>query len=119
MQKIYPDLLAHRLNFDAIVFFGCTLKELQIIASLSLVVCIILLGTLMRCLLHLFMLGVGLAFPAALGLTALIALTFQKFKHGKPKGYIKQRFLLALEHYGLYKTPFIRRSGAWSLGRRL
>jgi conjugative transfer region protein (TIGR03750 family) len=112
-----PDLLAHRLNFDANVFCGCTMKEMQVIALVSLISCIFILGSLMKCLINLFLVGVGLAFPVAVGLGWVIAHAFQRAKQGKPKGYWKQRFLLSLEDIGFMPALYVRRSGYWSVGR--
>jgi conjugative transfer region protein (TIGR03750 family) len=118
MQKTHkPDLLAHRLNFDAVVFCGCTMKEMQVISVVSLISGILILGSLMKWLIDLFLVGVGLAFPTAVGMSWILAHAFQKAKQGKPKGYWKQRFLLALEAIGFMPTLYVRRSGYWSVGR--
>src|SRR5688572_25920247 len=114
-----PDLLPNRLNFDAVVFCGCTLHEMRLIALCSLALCIIMLSLLTHCLFGMLLIGVGLAFPAALGMSAVVAMAFQKAKQGRPKGYVKQCVLLWCEDHGLFKTPFIRRSGRWSIGRTL
>lgn len=118
MKKLeVSDVLATRLNFDAVVFCGCTMKEMQAIGSISLMVCMFMLGSLMEVLIHLFLVGVGLAFPAAVGLSWFVAQIFQRVKQGKPKGYWKQRLLLALEDGYLMPSLYIRRSGYWSVGR--
>jgi conjugative transfer region protein (TIGR03750 family) len=119
MQQEMPDLLPNRLNFDTIIFSGCTMKELQLIASASLIGCMVLLGFLTKCLFGMLLIGVGLAFPTAIGVAWFIALMLQKAKQGKPKGYLKQSFLIHCETMGIYQAPYIRRSGHWSLGRRL
>lgn len=118
MHHDIPDLLPNRLNFDAIIFLGCTMKELQVIALTSLIGCFLLLGTLTYWLLGMVLIGIGLSFPTCVAVTWLIAQAFQKAKQGKPKGYMKQRFLIRCENAGLYKTPYTRRSGRWSIGRR-
>jgi conjugative transfer region protein (TIGR03750 family) len=112
-----PDVLAHRLNFDAVVFCGCTMKEMQAIGLISLSSCILVLGTLMKALIDLFLVGVGLAFPAAVGLSWVVAHLFQRVKQGKPKGYWKQRLLLAFDDMGIMPPLYVRRSGYWSVGR--
>lgn len=114
-----PDILPNRLNFDAIVFCGCTMKEMQVIAIFSLVTCIFLFGSFTKALFDMFLIGTGLAFPAAVGMSWGIALVFQRTKQGKPKGYLKQRILLCLEDYGLMPAIYIRRSGKWSVGRTI
>jgi conjugative transfer region protein (TIGR03750 family) len=112
-----PDLLATRLNFDAVVFCGCTMKEMQAIGSISLIVCIFILGSLMKALVDLFLIGVGLAFPTAVGLSWVVAHLFQRIKQGKPKGYWKQKCLLTLEDWHFMPPLYVRRSGYWSVGR--
>lgn len=116
-QKSMPDLLPNRLNFDAIVFCGCTMKEMQVIVFISLSFCILTLGFLTKCLFNMFLVGTGLAFPAGVGLSWVIALFIQRIKQGKPKGYMKQRFLLWCEDMGILSPVYIRRSGKWSVGR--
>lgn len=112
------DLLAQRLNFDPAVFCGCTMKEMQIIGVNSLIICILLLGLLTKCILDMFMVGVGLAFPLAVGMSWGMALMLQQAKYGKPKGHVKQRFLLWCEDKGLTPAIYTRRSGRWSVGRK-
>ncbi len=113
------DFLPNRLNFDVVVFSGCTMKEMQILVLVTLMFSIGVLGGLTKCLISMFLIGVGLSFPATFGLTWFTARLFQKLKQGKPKGYVKQAFLLWCENQGLLKTPYIRRSGVWSIGRKL
>jgi conjugative transfer region protein (TIGR03750 family) len=112
-----PDLLPNRLNFDAVVFAGCTMKEMQVIAIATLVSCIVLLGFLTQCLFGMFLIGVGLAFPIGVGVAWVIAHAFQRAKQGKPKGFIKQRLILWVEDKGFIAPIYLRRSGKWSVGR--
>ncbi len=114
-----PDILPNRLNFDAVVFCGCSMKEMQVIAFVSLIVCILFFGTILKLITHMFMIGVGLAFPAAVGMSWCLALLFQKAKYGKPKGFVKQGILLWLEDNHLISPVYIRHHGKWSVGRRL
>lgn len=119
MRDEMPDLLPNRLNFDTIIFSGCTMKELQIFAIVSLISCMLILGFLTKCFFNMVLIGVGLAFPTAIGVAWFMAVIFQKAKQGKPKGYVKQAFLIYCEATGIYKSPYTRRSGKWSLGRRI
>jgi len=113
------DFLPNRLNFDAVLCFGCTFKELQAIALSSLIICILIVSVITKLLLGMWLIGVGLAFPSCVALTWLVAIFFQKKKQGKPKGFVRQAFLLWLEDKGLFKTPFVRYTGPWSIGRRM
>jgi len=117
MEK--PDLLPNRLNFDAVVFCGCTMKEMQVIAMVSLSVCITVLGFLTLFLFNMFLVGVGLAFPIGVGVSWVIAHVFQQAKQGKPKGYVKQRLILWAEDNHFMSDIYLRRSGKWSVGRRI
>lgn len=111
------DFLPNRLNFDAIVFAGCTMQELQIITISNLVINIILFGSITKLLFGMFLVGMGIAFPTTVGTTWCIAKILQRLKQGKPKGYVKQSILLWCENKGFLQTPFIRRSGKWTVGR--
>jgi conjugative transfer region protein (TIGR03750 family) len=112
-----PDLLPNRLNFDAIVFCGCTMKEMQVIAISCISLCVVTLGFLTKLLFNMFLIGVGLAFPIGVGVTWSVAMLFQRAKQGKPKGYIKQWLLLWCEDKRLLPAIYLRRSGKWSVGR--
>ncbi len=118
MNDNLPDLLAHRLNFDAVVFCGCTMKEMQAIAIVSLTLSSIVLGVLTKLLINMLLIGVGIAFPVAVGMTWSTAHVLQKIKQGKPPGYLKQVFLLQCERLGIMSAIYITRSGKWSVGRK-
>ncbi len=114
------DLLANRLNYDAVVFKGCTMNELLIISALCIGLTSILLAILIQIIFGNFIYGIALGFLIGGGLTYLICTLFEKIRRGQEKGYIQQ--LIALK---LYKTGFlinkemIRRSGSWMIGRYL
>jgi conjugative transfer region protein (TIGR03750 family) len=112
------DLLAHRLNFDAVVFCSCTMKEMQVIAVVCLTLSIITLGCLTKLLINMFLVGVGVAFPLTVVESWAVALIVQRLKQGKPKGYVKQTLLLWCEDHGLMPSIYLRRSGKWSIERR-
>jgi conjugative transfer region protein (TIGR03750 family) len=114
-----PDLLPNRLNFDAVVFCNCTMKELQWMAIGSLTLCILVLGICMKLIINMFLVGVAFAFPISVGITWMIAAWFQRVKQGRPKGYLKQRLLLWGEDKGFMPAIYVHRSGKWSVGRML
>ena len=113
------EFIPNRLNFEVIAFCNCTMKEMQLIAIASLIGCILFLGFLTEFLFGMFLIGVGIAFPTTVGVAWFIAKLFQKAKQGKPKGYLKKKFLLWLEDMKIMKSPYIRFSGKWSVGRRM
>lgn len=117
MYEEMPDILASRLNFDVIAFRGNTRKEMIVIALISLALTVVMLGTIAKCLIGMFLVGVGLSFPAAIPVGWIFATIMQNLKDGKPKGYIKQQFQLWLEDQGIQSSPFIRYSGKWSVRR--
>lgn len=93
------------------------MKEMRFIAITSLTICILTLGFFMKWLVNMFLIGMGLAFPVAVGLSFVIATLFQKAKQGKPKDFVEQSILLWLEDKGLRQSWFIRCSGKLMVGR--
>ncbi len=111
------DMLPNRLNFDAIIFCGCTMKELQKLVMVSFFGSLFLFGFIAKALIGMFLIGVALAFPLTVVFTWMGALMLQRIKQGKPKGYLKQAWRLFLERKGVLPSPFTTRSGKWSVGR--
>ena len=110
------DILADRLNVEPAIFKGCSSSELGLIVSVAAFIWLpvsLLLAGLMGAV----TMGFGLA---GIGIVATVLITagvFQRLKRGRPDGYYQQRFLITLSEYGLRRAPFIRRSGAWDIGR--
>jgi conjugative transfer region protein (TIGR03750 family) len=119
MIEEMPDILASRLNFDVIAFRGNTRQEMMMISVLSLAITVFILGGLAKLILGMFLVGLGLSFPAAIPVGWILATIMQKLKSGKPKGYVKQKFLIWLEDQGIKKSPFIRHDGGWTVKRLL
>ena len=117
MYDDIPDILASRLNFDVVAFRGNTRQEMMVIGLVSLVITVLMLGTISKLLFGMFLVGVGLSFPAAIPVGWIFSTVMQKLKDGKPKGYVKQSFQLWLEKQGIKSSPFIRYSGKWSVRR--
>lgn len=114
-----PDLLPNRLNADAVVFLGCTMKELQWIVIGTLVGSVTILGTLAAVFLNMFMVGAALSFPVTVAFTWIFAKLLQRLKQGKAKGYLKQRMWRFLVDVMSVESPYVRREDKWSLGRYL
>ncbi len=119
MQTELPDILASRLNFDVIAFRGNTRQEMIVIGLISLGLTSLTLASLTKIFLGMLLVGVGLSFPLSIPVGWAFATIMQKFKDGKPKGYVKQRFLLWCENQGIRQSPYIRHSGKWSVRRFL
>jgi conjugative transfer region protein (TIGR03750 family) len=61
--------------------------------------------------------GFGLAGAGVVGTVVAMASLFQRLKRNRPDGYYQQRFVIWLDDRGLRRAPFVRRSGAWDIGR--
>ena len=110
------DILADRLNVEPAIFKGCSSSELGIIVGVAVLVWLpvsLLLAGLMGAV----TMGFGLAGVGVVGTVIVIASLFQRLKRGRPDGYYQQQASIWLSDKGLRRAPFIRRSGAWDIGR--
>ncbi len=111
------DILADRLNAEPAIFKGCSSSELGIIVGVAaliwLPVTLLLAG-----LLGAVTMGFGIAGMGVVATVIVMASLFQRLKRGRPDGHYQQRFSIWLSDLGLRRSPFIRRSGAWDIGRR-
>lgn len=110
------DLLAERLNAEPVVFKGCSSLELGVITGMSalvwLPVCLLLAG-----LMGALTMGFGFAAVGVVMTAVGMAGVFQRLKRGRPDGYYRQRIVIWLDGRGLCRAGFVRRSGAWDIGR--
>ncbi|MCP4993459.1 MAG: TIGR03750 family conjugal transfer protein [Gammaproteobacteria bacterium] len=110
------DILADRLNAEPAIFKGCSSSELGIIVGVAalfwLPVSLLLAG-----LLGAVTMGFGIAGVGVVTTVIGIASLFQRLKRGRPDGHYQQRFRIWLSDHRLYRPLFIRRSGAWDIGR--
>lgn len=118
MNESSQDLLLNRINFDPIVFMGCSEREI-FIAMMGTGSTLLGAGGLLGflCLGSIFsgvIIGFFLSVPVVFGVLWLIGL----IKRDQEPGYLQQRITDALEKHHLVKSPIIRRSGPWSTGRR-
>lgn len=110
------DILADRLNVEPTIFKGCSSSELGIIVIVAALVWLpfsLLLAGLMGAV----TMGFGMAGVGVVGSVILGASLLQRLKRGRPDGYYQQQFAIWLADHGLRRTRFIRRSGAWDIGR--
>ena len=110
------DILADRLNVEPVIFKGCSSSELGVIVGVAALVWLpvsLLLAGLMGAV----TMGFGLAGIGVVGTVIVMASVFQRLKRGRPDGYYQQQFTIWLSDHGLRRAPFIRRSGAWDIGR--
>jgi len=110
------DILADRLNAEPAIFKGCSSSELGVIVGVAalvwLPVSLILAG-----LAGAVTMGFGIAGVGIVATVLLMASLFQRLKRNRPDGYYQQRIVLWLDDQGLRRSPFVRRSGAWDIGR--
>jgi conjugative transfer region protein (TIGR03750 family) len=110
------DILADRLNVEPAIFKGCSASELGVIVGVAAAIWLPL-SLLIAGLAGAITMGFGLA---GIGIVATVLVTangFQRLKRNRPDGYYQQRLILWLDEVGLRRAPFVRRSGAWDIGR--
>ena len=112
------DILADRLNAEPAIFKGCSSSELGIIVGVAALVWLPV-SLLLTGLMGAVTMGFGVAAIGVVGTVILMAGLFQRLKRGRPDGYYQQQTALWLSDHGLRRTSFIRRSGAWDIGRTL
>ena len=61
--------------------------------------------------------GFGLAGVGVVATVVVCATIFQRIKRGRPEGYYQQQIQIRLHDLGLRRSPWVRRSGAWDIGR--
>ena len=110
------DILADRLNAQPAIFKGCSSSELGVIVGVAalvwLPVSLILAG-----LAGAVTMGFGMAGIGIVATVLVMASLFQRLKRNRPDGYYQQQVVLWLDDRGLKRSPFVRRSGAWDIGR--
>lgn len=110
------NILADRLNVEPAIFKGCSSSELGIIVTLA-VLLWLPLSVLLAWAMGAPSMGLGIAGMAIVGTVVVTASVFQRLKRGRPDGYYQQQFTFGLSKLGLRRSPFICRSGSWSIGR--
>jgi conjugative transfer region protein (TIGR03750 family) len=75
------------------------------------------LSLLLAWLLGAITMGFGIAGVGVVGTVVVCATLFQRIKRGRPEGYYQQRIRIRLHDLGLRRSPWVRRSGAWDIGR--
>ena len=110
------DILANRLNAEPAIFKGCSSSELGIIVGVAALIWLpvsLLLAGLMGAV----TMGFGIAGVGVVATVIVTAGLFQRLKRGRPEGYYQQRIVIRLDDLGLRRSPFIRCSGTWDIGR--
>ena len=110
------ETLADRLNAEPVIFKGCSSSELGMIVGVSAVVWLPL-SLLLAWLLGAITMGFGFAGVGVVVTVVVCATLFQRVKRGRPEGYYQQQIRIFLHDRGLRRSPWVRRSGAWDIGR--
>jgi len=110
------EILADRLNAEPVIFRGCSSSELGMIVGVS-VLLWLPLSLLLAWLLGAITMGFGIAGVGVVATVVVCATLFQRIKRGRPEGYYQQRIRIRLHDLGLRRSPWVRRSGAWDIGR--
>lgn len=110
-------VLPERLNAEPPIFKSCTSTELITLAIGALVVWIPL-GALLAWLLGALPMMLGIAGIGTVVSVLVAASVLQRLKRNRPEGYYQLKVHVCLHDHGLKRSPFIRRSGYWDLGRR-
>lgn len=110
------DILADRLNAEPAIFKGCSSSELGVIVGVAALVWLPV-SLILAWLAGAVTMGFGIAGVGIVATVLLMASLFQRLKRNRPDGYYQQRIVLWLDDQGLRRSPFVRRSGAWDIGR--
>ena len=110
------DILADRLNAEPAIFKGCSSSELGVIVGVAALVWLPV-SLILAWLAGAVTMGFGIAGVGIVATVLLMASLFQRLKRNRPDGYYQQQIVLWLDERGLKRSPFVRRSGAWDIGR--
>ncbi len=110
------DILADRLNAEPAIFKGCSSSELGVIVGVAALVWLPV-SLMLAGLAGAVTMGFGIAGVGIVASVLLMASLFQRLKRNRPDGYYQQQIVIWLDDRGLKRSPFVRRSGAWDVGR--
>jgi conjugative transfer region protein (TIGR03750 family) len=110
------DILADRLNVEPAIFMGCSSSELGVIVGVAALIWLPV-SLLLAWLMGAVTMGFGIAGVGVVATVIVTASLFQRLKRGRPDGYYQQQIMIWLDDHGLRRSSFVRRSGAWYIGR--
>jgi conjugative transfer region protein (TIGR03750 family) len=113
------DMLVNRLNFDPVVYKGCTEKEILLVVLITALPLCLLFGIFGYLLWQNIFFGILIGGILGIGGVFAALNLVQRLKRDKEPGYLQQALFYKLEQKHLLKTPVIRRSGVWMIGRYL
>lgn len=118
ITDINVDLKSDRLNDDVVLFMSCTLQELLVVIGMSLVLGMFFGLVMMKILVGSFVWGLPVGIVFFFIFFFILVYRFSKLKRDKPAGYYQQYLRIKLSKVGLYKSPYLMRTGKWSTERR-
>ena len=110
------DILADRLNVEPAIFKGCSSSELGVIVGVAALIWLPV-SILLAWLMGVATMGFGIAGIGVVATVMVMARVFQGLKRGRPDGYYQQQVMIWLDERGIRCAPFVRRTGAWDIGR--
>jgi conjugative transfer region protein (TIGR03750 family) len=110
------DILAERLNAQPAIFRGCSAGELGVIAGAAALIWLPL-SLVLAGLAGAITMGFGIAGLGIVATVLAIASLFQRLKRNRPDGYYQQQFIVWLGQRRWRRSPFVRRTGYWDIGR--
>jgi conjugative transfer region protein (TIGR03750 family) len=111
-------LLAERLNSEPPVSRGCSVIEILTILGGAVGVWLPL-GAILGAWQGATQLGLAFGVIAIVLTLAGVPSILQRMKRDRPYGYYQHWFAVRLHDLSVLRSPYIRRSGGWDLGRRL
>ena len=111
------DLKTDRLNHKVSLYRDDTLPDILERLQFSLLISKITIGSLSLVMYKSILIGIALSFPMSFLLSQLFICSLQKLKIGKPYGYYQQLVRLRLCDSRVLSSPYVRRTGAWRIGR--
>lgn len=115
-RKECNELLPIRLNAEPSIFRGCSLSELMLLVTIG-GIALVPISIIVCGLFGYLMMGVGIGLLLVIGWVVVGATVLQRLKRGRPLGYYQLRLRLWLEDLRLIRSPFIRQSRVWDIGR--
>ena len=110
------DILADRLNVEPAIFKGCSSSELGVIVGVAALIWLPV-SLFLAWLMGAVTMGFGIAGVGVVATVIVTASLFQRLKRGRPDGYYQQQIMIWLDDHGLRRCSFVRRTGAWDIGR--
>jgi conjugative transfer region protein (TIGR03750 family) len=111
------DFLVNRLNFDPVVYKGCTEKEIMLVVFVIALPLCFLLGVMGYVMWRNIFFGILIGGVLSLLVVFIALRVIERLKRDKEPGFLQQALMFKLEQKGILKTPIIRRTGSWTIGR--